>query len=85
MSENEQEIEDKDAESSEGVEQASEESVQPENLGPSEPPAEPEEQEPEECEPCVKVSRLDGDLCGHGHSADGLFRAYPFFCSCECS
>ena len=56
MSENEQEIEDKDAESSEGVEQASEESVQPENLGPSEPPAEPEEQEPEECEPCVKGS-----------------------------
>ena len=56
MSENEQEIEDKDAESSEGVEQASEESVQAENLGPSEPPAEPEEQEPEECEPCVKGS-----------------------------
>jgi len=56
VSENEQEIEDKDAESSEGVEQASEESVQAENLGPSEPPAEPEEQEPEECEPCVKGS-----------------------------
>ena len=56
MSENEQEIEDKDAESSEGVEQASEESVQAENLGPSEPPAEPEEQEPGECEPCVKGS-----------------------------
>lgn len=56
MSENEQEIEDKDAESSEGVEQASEESSQPENSLPAEPPAEPEEQEPEECEPCVKGS-----------------------------
>ena len=56
MSENEQEIEDKDAESSEGVEQASEESPQPENSLPAEPPAEPEEQEPEECEPCVKGS-----------------------------
>jgi len=56
VSENEQEIEDKDAESSEVVEQASEESVQSENSGPSEPPAEPEEQEPEECEPCVKGS-----------------------------
>ena len=56
MSENEQEIEDKDAESSEGVEQASEESSQPENSSPAEPPAEPEEQEPEECEPCVKGS-----------------------------
>ena len=56
MSENEQEIEDKDAESSEGVEQASEESSQPENSMPAEPPAEPEEQEPEECEPCVKGS-----------------------------
>ena len=56
MSENEQEIEDKDAESSEGVEQASEESSQLVNSLPSEPPAEPEEQEPEECEPCVKGS-----------------------------
>ena len=56
MSENEQEIEDKDAESSEGVEQASEESSQPENSLPAEPPAEPEAQEPEECEPCVKGS-----------------------------
>ena len=56
MSENEQEIEDKDAESSEGVEQASEESSRPENSLPAEPPAEPEEQEPEECEPCVKGS-----------------------------
>jgi len=56
VSENEQEIEDKDAESSEGVEQASEESSQPENSLPAEPPAEPEEQEPEECEPCVKGS-----------------------------
>ena len=56
MSENEQEIEDKDAESSEGVEQASEESSQPENSMPAEPPAEPEEQEPGECEPCVKGS-----------------------------
>ena len=56
MSENEQEIEDKDAESSEGVEQASEESSQPENSLPAEPPAEPEEQEPGECEPCVKGS-----------------------------
>ena len=56
MSENEQEIEDKDAESSEGVEQASEESSQPENSPPAEPPAEPEKQEPEECEPCVKGS-----------------------------
>ena len=56
MSENEQEIEDKDAESSEVVEQASEESVQSENSGPSEPPTEPEEQEPKECEPCVKGS-----------------------------
>jgi len=56
VSENEQEIEDKDAESSEGVEQASEESSRPENSLPAEPPAEPEEQEPEECEPCVKGS-----------------------------
>ena len=56
MSENEQEIEDKDAESSEVVEHASDELVQSENSGPSEPPAEPEEQEPEECEPCVKGS-----------------------------
>ena len=52
MSENEQEIEDKDAESSDGVEQSS----RPENSLPAEPPAEPEEQEPEECEPCVKGS-----------------------------
>tara|TARA_S200000501_G_scaffold359302_1_gene385040 strand:+ start:168 stop:1370 length:1203 start_codon:yes stop_codon:yes gene_type:complete len=56
VSENEQEVEDKDVESSEGVEQASEESVKSENLAPSEPLAEPEEQEPEECEPCVKGS-----------------------------
>jgi chemotaxis protein MotB len=56
VSENEQEIEDKDAESSDVVEQASEESVQSEKSGPSEPPTEPEEQEPKECEPCVKGS-----------------------------
>ena len=53
MSENEEEIEEKEEGSSEGVEQPAEESAASEPSTPSEPP---EEQEPEECEPCVKGS-----------------------------
>ena len=60
MSDNEEQIEEKDEESLEGEEQPIvEESTEAENQDSSEPPSEPEEleePEPEECEPCVKGS-----------------------------
>ena len=60
MSDNEEQIEEKDEESFEGEEQPiDEESTKTENRASSEPPSEPEEleePEPVECEPCVKGS-----------------------------
>ena len=60
MSDNEEQIEEKDEESLEDEEQPIvEESTEAENQDSSEPPSEPEEleePEPEECEPCVKGS-----------------------------
>ncbi|MGB0559797.1 MAG: OmpA family protein [Pseudohongiellaceae bacterium] len=60
MSDNEEQIEEKEEESLEGEEQPIvEESAEAENQDSSEPPSEPEEleePEPEECEPCVKGS-----------------------------
>ena len=60
MSDNEEQIEEKDEESLEGEEHPIvEESTVAENQDSSEPPSEPEEleePEPEECEPCVKGS-----------------------------
>ena len=60
MSDNEEQIEEKDEDSLEGEEQPIvEESTVAENQDSSEPPSEPEEleePEPEECEPCVKGS-----------------------------
>ena len=59
MSENDEQIEEKDEDSSEAVEQPEEESVESEDLKSSEAPAEPEEQEPAEpveCEPCKSGS-----------------------------
>ena len=60
MSDNEEQIEEKDEESVEGEEHPIvEESTVAENQDSSEPPSEPEEleePEPEECEPCVKGS-----------------------------
>ena len=61
MSDNEEQIEEKDEESLEGEEQpiVEESTEEGENQDSSEPPSEPEEleePEPEECEPCVKGS-----------------------------
>ncbi len=59
MSENDEQIEEKDEGSPEAVEQPEEESVESEDLESSEAPAEPEEQEPSEpveCEPCKSGS-----------------------------
>ena len=59
MSENDEQIEEKDEDSPEAVEQPEEESVESEDLKSSEAPAEPEEQEPVEpveCEPCKSGS-----------------------------
>ena len=59
MSENDEQIEEKDEDSPEAVEQPEEESVESEDLKSSEAPAEPEEQEPAEpveCEPCKSGS-----------------------------
>ena len=59
MSENDEQIEEKDEDSPEAVEQPEEESVESEDLESSEAPAEPEEQEPVEpveCEPCKSGS-----------------------------
>ena len=59
MSENDEQIEEKDEDSPEAVEQPEEESVESEDLESSKAPAEPEEQEPAEpveCEPCKSGS-----------------------------